>query len=131
MTRSAGRNHCPVCNQNEPAPVFERRGVPTQDGVLWRTRDEALNSPIGDIELAICRRCGAIANIAHDPNLVEFSDYNVSTDHSDAFREFVSSLATRIVDTYQLRGKNLLDIACGTGAFLRELCRQGGNRGTN
>ncbi len=120
---------CPLCGAGELRAVFELPGVPTQDGVLWRTEAEALASPLGDIRLVLCERCSFVWNELHDPAKVGFRGYDVSLQHSPAFRRFVAGLAERLIERYVLRGKTVLDIGCGRGHFLEELCTRGGNRG--
>jgi SAM-dependent methyltransferase len=120
---------CPLCGAGELRAVLELPGVPTQDGVLWRTETEALASPLGDIRLVLCERCSFVWNELHDPALVGFRGYDVSLQHSPAFRDFVAGLAERLIDRYELRGKTVLDIGSGRGHFLEEICARGGNRG--
>lgn len=120
---------CPLCGAGELRAMLELRGVPTQDGVLWRTEAEALASPLGDIRLVACERCSFVWNELHDPAKVVFSGYDVSLQHSPAFREFVAGLAERLIERYDVRGKTVLDIGSGRGHFLEELCARGGNRG--
>jgi SAM-dependent methyltransferase len=103
--------------------------VPTQDGVLWPTPEEARAAPVGDIELCLCDECGYIGNVRYDPSLVRFVGYDVSLDHSPSFQRFLDGLCERLVETYALYGRTVIDIGCGTGRFLRTVCRLGDNRG--
>jgi SAM-dependent methyltransferase len=120
---------CPLCGSGELRAALELLGVPTQDGVLWRTEAEALASPLGDIRLVLCERCSFVWNELHDPEKVGFRGYDVSLQHSPAFRDFVAGLAERLIDRYGLRGKTVLDIGSGRGHFLEEICTRGPNRG--
>jgi SAM-dependent methyltransferase len=120
---------CPLCDSGELRATLELLGVPTQDGVLWHTEAEALDSPLGDIRLVLCERCSFVWNELHDPAKVVFRGYDVSLQHSPAFRDFVAGLAERLIERYGLRGKTVLDIGSGRGHFLEEICARGPNRG--
>lgn len=122
---------CRVCGRSDTRVFFELPGVPVQDGLLWPTPEAAQRSPLGDIRLVFCRGCGFIANQAFEPDKVRFEQgYDISLHHSARYRKFIEGLASRLQETYGLRDKAVLEIACGNGDFLRELCRRGGNRGT-
>jgi len=62
---------------------------------------------------------------------MEYSQrYDNSLDFSPAFKEFASKLAERLIDTYGIRDKEVIEIGCGKGHFLTLLCELGHNRGT-
>jgi hypothetical protein len=103
--------------------------VPTQDGVLWPTPEEARGSPLGDIRLVGCERCSYVWNELHEPAKVRFTGYDVSLQHSPAFQEYVTELCHRLIDRYELRGKSIVDIGSGRGHFLEEICALGQNTG--
>lgn len=121
---------CPICLEGDFIPFFEMKGVPTQDGMLWKTRDEALNAPTGDIKLAHCRSCGYIGNLMYEPEKIRYDqDYTFSMFFSPTFRQFLTGVASRLIERYNIRNKLVLEVACGEGDFLRLLCELGGNRG--
>ncbi|MGI8517339.1 MAG: methyltransferase domain-containing protein [Acidimicrobiia bacterium] len=120
---------CPLCGANEPWQFFQIDGVPSQDGKLWPTREEARQSPVGDIQLVFCRNCTYIWNAVHDPAKVDFVGYDVSLEHSPRFSEFTEGLANRLIDRYGIRRKTVIDVGCGKGQFLRKLVQIGDNRG--
>lgn len=122
--------HCPICLEGDFVPFFEMNGVPTQDGMLWKTREEALHASTGDIKLAYCRSCGYIGNLMYKPEKIRYDqDYTFSMFFSPTFREFLTGVASRLIDRYEIRNKLVLEVACGEGDFLRLLCEMGGNRG--
>ena len=121
---------CPVCQSSELERFFRLPNVPVYCNVLWDTPQAARQCPKGDIELALCRRCGMIANVAFDPARVAYdSDYENSLHFSPLFQKYAESLARRLVHDYALQGKTVIEIGCGKGEFLALLCRLGGNRG--
>ena len=120
---------CPLCGGADLRGILELLGVPTQDGVLWRTRAEALESPLGDIRLVLCERCSFVWNELYDAGRVGFKGYDVSLQHSPAFRAFVAGLAERLIERYGLRHRTVLDVGCGRGHFLEEICSRGPNAG--
>jgi SAM-dependent methyltransferase len=120
---------CTACEGTDLRDFLSLRGVPTQDGVLWKSHAEALAAPKGDFILSVCRRCGYIGNRAYDASLVTFEGYDVSLEHSPVFRDYLQTLAQRLVEQYGLRHKKILEIGVGKGLFLRTLCRLGENQG--
>ena len=111
-------------------PFYEQLGVPVQSTALLATREEALAFPRGDVVLAFCGACGFVFNEAYDPAL---QDYSRPSEESQAFsprfQAFSHELAERLVERYDVRGKDVLEAGCGRGDFLVEICELGGNRG--
>jgi len=121
---------CSVCNSTDVALFFEIPQVPVHCNLLWPTRDEAIQAPKGDIRLGFCGDCGHIFNLAFDPGLMEYTqDYENSLHFSPRFQGYAESLAARLIERYDLHGKDIIEIGCGKGDFLRLLCELGGNRG--
>ena len=128
-TRTVERT-CPSCGWGTMDLFYEVRQVPVHSVLLLPTRDEALSYPKGDIELAFCMHCGFIANIAFDPSKHEYSEkYEETQGFSSTFNAFHKALAERLIDRYDLRGKDIIEIGCGKGEFLTMLCEMGGSRG--
>ena len=97
---------------------------------LCRKRTAALATPTGTIELVFCHACSHIFNREFDPRLLEYSvGYENSLHCSERFREYADALADELVERYQLHGRNIVEIGCGRGEFLRALCQRGHNRG--
>ncbi|MDY6949992.1 MAG: class I SAM-dependent methyltransferase [Thermodesulfobacteriota bacterium] len=104
--------------------------VPVHCNLLWKTRDQALSAPKGDIRLAFCRVCGHVFNVAFDPGVMQYSqDYDNSLHFSPRFQQYATSLAKRLVRRHELYDKDIIEIGCGKGDFLVLLCDLGGNRG--
>jgi SAM-dependent methyltransferase len=115
---------CPICrNSLEPA-VYQLRGVPTLDGGVGETREEALNLPVGDVTLCLCGTCGWIGNATFDAARLSYEKFHFSLQHSPAFESFVRKLIGDLRATYDLDGKRVLDVGCGSGDFLRTFARQ-------
>ncbi len=111
-------------------PFFHLAGVPVYCNVLWPTREEALRCARGDIELAFCPSCGHLFNLAFDPSRLNYDQsYENSLHFSGRFQEYAQALVTHLIERYDLRGKDIIEVGCGKGEFLSLLCRLGGNRG--
>jgi len=121
---------CPSCGHGNLTVFHEVDDVPAHSCLLMPSRDEAIAYPRGNIRLALCSQCGMITNVCFDPSLHEYSPRYEETQHFSArFRQFAEDLANRLIDTYDLRDKDILEIGCGKGEFLATLCRMGDNRG--
>lgn len=111
-------------------PFHRVEKVPVHCCQLVPSREAALRAPTAPLHLAFCEVCGFIQNAAFDPSLIDYSaDYEDSQACSPRFQSFARSLAERLVETYQLRDKDILEIGCGKGDFLALCTELGGNRG--
>jgi hypothetical protein len=112
-------------------PLADLGTVPVLSGVTFADRKEALASPSGRMELVSCPDCGLAYNIAFDPTLIDYdTTYDNSLHHSSTFQSYVHSLAVRLAGEYPLSGAEIVELGCGKGHFLVELCRVAGAHGT-
>jgi SAM-dependent methyltransferase len=121
---------CPNCHQSEMSPFYEVKKSPAHSVLLMRTREKALAYPTGTIQLALCGNCGFVSNVSFDPALNEYSEeYEATQSYSPTFNKFNRALAQRLIDTYDLHDKSIIEIGCGHGEFLILLSELGPNRG--
>jgi SAM-dependent methyltransferase len=121
---------CTVCGGTDVLPTVDIAKVPIYCNVLWPTRTQALDAASGHIALGFCEECGHFLNMSFDPTLTDYTaNYENSLHFSPRFNEYAERLARRLIETYYLRGKDVIEIGCGKGDFLRLLCREGHNRG--
>lgn len=113
-----------------PQAVLEMNQVPVLCNVLWPTQKGALSASRGDIHLSYLPDCGHVYNSAFDPELMTYTEsYENSLHFSARFQEYADALADRLVGTYDLHDKDIVEIGSGQGDFLKMLCRRGNNRG--
>lgn len=121
---------CPSCGAAEMQPFYSVENVPVNSVLLLETREEALNFPTGTIELAFCNSCGFIANSKFKAELTEYSSrYEATQAYSPTFNAFAHRQATSLIEKYDLHEKTVIEIGCGMGEFLIQLCELGNNRG--
>lgn len=121
---------CPSCGRRALEAFYGQDAVPSHSCLLLDSADEARRFPRGSIRLAVCRACGMITNTAFDARLSAYSTrYEETQGFSPRFNAFARALAERLVETYAVRGKDVLEIGCGKGEFLAMVCELGGNRG--
>ncbi len=121
---------CPVSGSKNCYVVLEIPEVPVFCNVLYETRSEALAAPCGQMVLAYCPDSGHLFNASFDARLLDYSpSYENSLHFSPRFQHFAESLADRLIQTYAIRNKQVIDIGCGQGDFLELLCQRGNNTG--
>lgn len=121
---------CQACDGERVEALATLGPVPVLCGSLWDSREEALVTPTADLELSVCHACGHVWNRGFDPALVEYdAKYDNALDFSPVFNRYAQGLADRLAETFDLRGRDLVEIGSGKGEFLRLLCSAGGNRG--
>jgi len=121
---------CPLCASPGAQVFFDLPAMPVSIGVQWPSAAEARACGKGDLILAFCPSCGFIWNQAFDAGRLEYSQrYDNSLDFSPVFQDYARALARRLIDAYDIRGKDVVEIGCGKGHFLSLLCEEGKNRG--
>jgi SAM-dependent methyltransferase len=124
-------NQCPACEHQENRIFCELNQMPVSIGVQWATKDEAEGCKKGNISLAFCEACGFIWNTSFDASQLEYSKrYDNSLDYSPVFERYARDLARRLIETYQIRNKHVVELGSGKGHFLALLCELGNNAGT-
>ncbi len=121
---------CPVCQSDDNYNFISLPAMPVSIGVQWPTATEARECGRGDLLLAYCHSCGFIWNQAFEEDKLEYSQsYDNSLDYSPVFQEFANGLAEKLIDTYGIREKRVVELGCGKGHFLSLLCEKGENSG--
>jgi 2-polyprenyl-3-methyl-5-hydroxy-6-metoxy-1,4-benzoquinol methylase len=109
---------------------YEVKDIPVHSCLLMTSRQQALEYARGQLRLGFCTLCGFISNVLFDPHSQKFSStYEETQGFSPRFRAFARQLTSRLIERYNLRNKDILEIGCGKGEFLVLLCELGGNRG--
>jgi SAM-dependent methyltransferase len=94
--------------------------------ILLGSAEAARSFPRRDLELAFCDECGFGFNHVFDDAVTRYStDFEESQHFSDTFNGFARGLAREIAARCNLKGKHVLEIGCGKGEFLIELCEAG------
>ena len=123
------RSRCPNCGSKGMLGFYAIDDIPVHSCLLMSTRQEALSYPRGDLNLGFCSTCGFVSNLTFDPGVHEYSgNYEETQGFSRCFNSFAESLAKRLIDQYDIRHKDVLEIGCGKGEFLMLLSRLAGNR---
>lgn len=121
---------CPVCASPNVTIFMDLDQVPVHCNLLWETREGAVGAPRGDVSLGYCADCSHVYNYAFDPAHTEYTQsYENSLHFSPRFQSYADALVLHLIDRYDLRDKDLIEVGCGKGDFLRQICRAGGNRG--
>lgn len=123
-------NLCPVCSADLLLPFFRISNVPVHCNRLWESRWQALQAPLGEIDLVFCEACSHIFNRAFDASLVDYDlQYENSLFYSPRFQTYARNLAEKLLDKFALYQKVIIEIGSGQGDFLELLCELGNNRG--
>jgi SAM-dependent methyltransferase len=121
---------CPGCGGHDLHEFYRVTGMPVFQNLPVSSAEEARACARGDVVLAVCRTCGFVLNVAFDPDRVHYTPaYENTQACSPAFQGYMQDLADRLIVSYELRNKTVLEIGCGKGEFLKLLCERGPNRG--
>ncbi|MFW6295623.1 MAG: class I SAM-dependent methyltransferase [Halothece sp.] len=121
---------CPNCSHQGLKTFYEVRNVPVHSCLMMSLEAEALDFPCGDVVLAFCDKCGFITNTEFDPKWSAYApNYEDQQSFSPTFNQFALDLANHLIDKYDLRHKDIVEIGCSKGDFLYLLCELGHNRG--
>lgn len=109
---------------------YEVRDIPVHSCLMFDNPRDAIAYPRRDLTLGLCRRCGFISNLIFDPQMRAYcGQCEDQQSFSPRFRAFQTELIHRLIERYDISDKDVLEIGCGKGDFIVELCRTGNNRG--
>ena len=121
---------CPNCEGDGLFGFARVPDIPVHNSLVLATAEEARNFPRGDLELAFCRRCAFITNTAFDLGRIRYDPtYEDQQSFSPTFNAFAQRIAGDLVERYDIRGKDVVEVGCGKGDFLALVCEFGANRG--
>jgi hypothetical protein len=121
---------CDACAETELVPFADLGQIPVLCGVHWSDAEAAAGSPVGRMSLAYCPECAYVRNTAFDPEIMVYdTTMDTNLHFSPAFQAFSADLVEHLVKRFELAGRTVVDIVCGQGEFLRELCHVGGCAG--
>jgi SAM-dependent methyltransferase len=121
---------CDACATASMITFADMGEIPVLCGVHWADASSAAASPVGRMLLAYCPRCAYVRNAAFDHEIMIYdTTMDTNLHHSPAFQAFSAGLVEHLARRYDLAGKRVLDIGCGQGEFLRELCHKAGCTG--
>jgi len=131
VTEDVSSSLCRSCGTSIGSVLYESTQVPVHNSMLFRSREDAIAAPLGDLRLSACPDCGFIQNSAFDPRLVAYDgDYEDTQANSPQFLTFVEEVAHYLDDMYGLADRVVVEIGCGSGDFLSLLCGHTQARGT-
>lgn len=121
---------CPACSGQQVEVFYSKNRLPVHSCLMLKTRREALDFPRRDLALGHCSECGFIYNTLFDSSVHDYSpDYEETQAYSGRFCTFQSELCREQALKYDLTAKTVLEIGCGKGDFLVELCSVADARG--
>jgi SAM-dependent methyltransferase len=127
---SAQATTCTACGGSDLRAVLTIAQAPVLCNLLCHSKEEALAAPVAPINLAYCNRCGHLFNSTFDDALINYGpDYENSLHFSARFRAYSTSLVESLHKRHGLADKAVVEVGCGNGDFLIELCEHSGARG--
>ncbi len=121
---------CPLCGHTAMQDFLALDSVPLHVGIVWPSKAAAQAAPQGSIYLGYCTHCGFVANRTFDAAAMNYTPgYEVSLHHSPVYQAFVAGTVQELTGKYGLRQKTVLEVGCGRGYFLKEVCHAGHNCG--
>jgi len=121
---------CPLCESRELAGFLHRPAVPVHQNLLLNSPEQARSITRGDLEMVVCSHCGFVFNRAFDHSLLSYGqDYDNNQACSSSFQQHLDGLVALLLDEKGVRNRQVVEVGCGQGAFLRRLVEEGDNRG--
>jgi len=115
-------NNCPLCGSASIRIFLTRRKVPVHQNLLIRDRERATKIARGDLELAVCEKCGFIFNQGFRLSELRYGEeYDNTQTHSPFFAEYISNLIDYLIFEKKVQNCRVLEVGCGKGLFLRKM----------
>ncbi|HYW94562.1 MAG TPA: class I SAM-dependent methyltransferase, partial [Bacteroidales bacterium] len=121
---------CPNCKHADIEDFYTVKNAPVHSLVTIKDYEEAVSVPRKDITLAFCNNCGFIFNSTFDTSLDYYTKgYEDQQGFSPTFVKFITGVTQKFIDTYDIKGKDVIEIGSGKGDFINLISDLGDNRG--
>lgn len=116
----------PICQNNNLEFIYRFADGPAMQNKLYYSLKSVLKEEKVSINLYGCKDCGFVFNADFNPKKIEYSSrYDNSQDNSPYFFQYIIGIVKKLNKKYNLRDKNVAEIGCGKGRFLKLLYDQG------
>jgi SAM-dependent methyltransferase len=113
---------CPICKSTNLQFIYEFADSPATQHNLYSTLSDALKEEKVMISLYGCKDCQFVFNANFDiSKIVYSSNYDNSQENSEYIQDYLQELAKRLIEKYDLKNKNVIEVGCGKGYFLKIL----------
>ena len=119
------KKKCPNCWKESifQTLVFVKKS-PLLNNVVYKTKTEALKSPVGSNQLVQCLFCNFVFNCIFKDELICYNEYyNSDRSYSKVYNTYVSELSVKISSHIKEAG-TILEVGCGNGDFLYRICSE-------
>lgn len=111
---------CPICGSADIEELLTLHNIPYFENRLCESELQARSAGCGTQSMTLCRHCGFVFNCAFDSKNVIYGDgYHAERGGSAYFKQHLKNTAEQINSACALEGKQILEVACGTGEFLQ------------
>ena len=110
---------CPLCSSKHNLVFDRRERVPVHQNGRCESRQVALATPAGRLEMTGCLACGFVWNAAFEPDLLVYdARYENDQTCSGAFLAHVALRARRVANALaDLHQPRIVEVGCGQGTF--------------
>jgi ubiquinone/menaquinone biosynthesis C-methylase UbiE len=112
---------CPVCGSVEFENLILLKDYPVSNLALSDNEEEAKKQKVYNMNIVMCTNCTHIYN--NIPINLEYKQENLTYFTTDIQKQYLQNLVNDLVKKYNIKNKNILEIGCGDGIFLKELVK--------
>jgi len=121
---------CLACGSLATETLLHLGSVPVVANELYDTASEAVQAAKGEMTIVHCKHCHHFFNSSFDASLVSYSsNYETSLHYSEVFQAYTANVVKKLTADYGVTNARILEVGCGRGDFLNQLCEAGDNVG--